>query len=336
MLNQIDLFEDTPQSTVVTPSPKVVTPDDNPIQTRTRKVFCNPSQSNLTVLKTTGELSDEMDIFSFALAEQKRIWPKGEEHRKRSLAQIKAFAEFADYSTKPIKSYKSSHVHVFLDWLEEEGASDATLNRYAASVSSLFRYAVKTRVTDFSLLVSFKDERGNERPRAFTDAEVDQLLTFFLDNGKQYIHDMMLLSLRTGMRMGEIRALGRGDIFISNDENWIVLPGPFVKNKTGREVPIAHPETRAAAKRLAATLSDDFCAKTFYRWWSKARNLIGKGDPSFTFHVARHTCLTNMSDKLNKNAFTIAKLAGHKNLQTSQKYIHNRDESMLSLAQELA
>lgn len=336
MLDQFDLFEDTPKTSVVTRQPKAVTPVDNVDKMPKRPIFCPAKSGSTTVLNTTLEVNDKLDIFSFALQEARRIWPKGDQHRRRSLAQLEKFADFADNKTRALRDYKSSHVHRFLDHLEDLGASDSTLNRYAATVSSVFRYANKIRVTDFTLTVAFKDETGNERPRAFTDEEVEQLLLFFLDHDKQYMHDMMLLSLRTGMRMGEILALGNGDIYISNCEDWIELPGPFVKNKTGRSVPIAHPETRAAAKRLAATLADDWNQKTFYRWWKKARATIGKGDPSFTFHVCRHTCLTNMSEKLNKNAFTIAKLAGHKNLKTSSKYIHSRDETMLALAQELA
>ena len=332
MQTQIDLFSDTQNTPVATPSTAVVTPkkvDDN-------QVIFTPRPRGVSVLFATSEPSDEMDIWTFASAAKSRIWPKGEKHRERSLAQLEKFVSFSDYSTKPLHSYKSSHVHQFIDYLEELGASDATLNRYAATVSKIFRYANRIRVTDFTVAVVFKSEDGNERPRSFTDEEVDRLLAYFKDNGKQYIHDMTLLSLRTGMRMGEILALGKGDIYISNCGDWIELPGPFVKNKTGRSVPLANDEVKEAAKRLADTLTADYNQKTFYRWWWKAKQIIGNGDKTFTFHVCRHTCLTNMSEKLNANAFTIAKLAGHKSLKTTNRYVHTRDEAMLEMARQMA
>ena len=111
MLDQFDLFEDTPKTSVVTPQPKAVTPVDNVDKLPKRPIFCPAKVGSPTVLNTTLEVNDKLDIFSFALQEARRIWPKGDQHRRRSLAQLEKFADFADNRTRALRDYRSSHVH---------------------------------------------------------------------------------------------------------------------------------------------------------------------------------------------------------------------------------
>jgi len=305
-----DTVVSTPSHTVITPMPQAVT---------TTK-YSPPTQ-----------ISGDMLLEDYIWSESKRIWNKSKKHLDRSVAQITKFIGFEDHSSMRLRDFQSQHAHRFLDWMAEQGAGESTQNRYAATISKVFSHAVKTGVIDTPLVVIFHDETGKGRPRAFTEDEQAKLLDFFLSKDKQWMHDMVYLSLKTGMRRGEIILLMTGEISMTPDEQWITLPAPLTKTKKERSIPIGQPQTVAAAKRLAAMNLESFCDKTFYRWWKNARDFVAPGDKHFTFHVCRHTCLTKLSDK-GTNSFVIAELAGHSSLTTSQKYIHTRSSTLQQLS----
>ena len=305
---------------------------DTSVSTQTHTDI-TPFTETVTTTRYTPQvdISGDMLLEEYVCSESKRIWNKSKKHHDRSIAQIAKFIWFDNHASMKLRDFKSQHAHRFLDYLSERGASESTQNRYAATISKVFSYAVKTNIIDTPVVVTFHDETGKGRPRAFTEREQELLLDYFLSKDQQWMHDMVYLSLKTGMRRGEVISVMRGEAPITPDEKWITLPAPITKTRRERSIPIGQPQTAAAAKRLAAMNLDEFNDKTFYRWWSKARNFIAPGDKHFTFHVCRHTCLTKLSDK-GTNSFTIATLAGHRSLSTSQKYIHTRDEALQDLA----
>ena len=66
--------------------------------------------------------------------------------------------------------------------------------------------------------------------------------------------DMFVLALKTGMRKGEVVALGQGRASIKCGE-WIELPPEVTKTNKGRNVPIVNADAHAAAHRIASDLS---------------------------------------------------------------------------------
>ena len=131
-------------------------------------------------------------------------------NHKDSVSKLKRFFEFHNYGDRPINSFKPSDIYVFFDHLESEGLSNSTINRYGASLSGTFKYAVEEGVIDPAEkpLIRWRATTSH-RPRYFNQDEIDALEDFFANHPR---HSWMLhffrLALNTGMRKGEIRSIG--------------------------------------------------------------------------------------------------------------------------------
>ena len=55
-------------------------------------------------------------------------------------------------------------------------------------------------------------------------------------------------------------------------------------------------------------------------------------DDRFVFHVTRHTCATRMGNDLQVPTSMIQKMRGHATIQTTQKYVHGKDDGMQAIA----
>lgn len=84
-------------------------------------------------------------ISGFINREAKRMWPS-DQHRKRSIAQVNQFVRFGGNSTRQLNHFISSDLDDFADHMIASGSSEATVNRYLASITKVFNHAVRKRV----------------------------------------------------------------------------------------------------------------------------------------------------------------------------------------------
>ena len=110
------------------------------------------------------------NILEFANEQYRRIWTTcSPAHQKENLQKIGRFCEFADYATRPITSYRPTHIYDFLEHREETyGNKDGTLNRYIAALSKVFHHYDDEYNTVVAPRIKWRKENGN-RPRFFTD-----------------------------------------------------------------------------------------------------------------------------------------------------------------------
>ena len=282
----------------------------------------------------------EGTVWAFARAEATRLWDKPT-HRERTLAQLQRFVRFADHTTRPITDYLPKHIHAFADDLHWQGLKATSINRYLATVSKVFAHAVDEEVITHAPKLKFNKE-AKVRPRFFTDAEIDHAIDFFVQRGDQWMADMFLLGVKTGMRRGEILALGgvsdKGKLtlaetaMITPDSKWIFLPAAATKTSEDRYVPLNQIEVVEAARRLVESLPQKFSHRTFYRRWGLLKRQMNGLDDRFVFHVTRHTCATRMANDLQVPTAMIQKMLGHATIQTTQKYVHAKDDTMQAIA----
>ena len=225
-------------------------------------------------------------VLGFVEREAKRMWPQAE-HRKRSIAQVTKFAMASDNQSRPLSQFLPRDIHEFAERLVADGASEATANRYMASISKVFNHAVDELVINTAPKIKFyPSEQG--RVRYFSDLEIEQMLSFFNERGDWWMADMVTLALKSGMRKGELLALGDGRASISKCANWIELPAEVTKTKKARNVATGHPDANAAAKRLAAGLAAEYTPKKFTTRWALLKREYARNDDSYVFHVCRH------------------------------------------------
>jgi len=196
---------------------------------------------------------------------------------------------------------------------------------------------VKRRWRDMNPF-EFNEKRGtsvgnlnNERVRFFTSAEVQALLEE-LERHSQQLHDMSLLSLRTGLRATEIFGLTGADI--QPEHGVIHLTGKGGKREVVRvhdpdgslfgmlKNYVTEPGAllfRARNGKRIVTLSD-----TFQRVCT-ALGLNQEDTPStmkVTFHTLRHTFASWHAQSGKVTLYELQTLLRHKRVEMTQRYAH--------------
>ena len=273
-------------------------------------------------------------IVAFAHREAHRIWPNSDEHRKRSLAQLQAFARFSDNSSRPLSQFLPKDVHAFADDLSARGKANGTVNRYLATISSVFNHAVDEQVINHAPKLKFMPEEDG-RIRYFTKDEQRSVMAYFDSLDLWWMRDMFQLALLTGCRKGEIVALGEGGATLSDDSMWLILPKAVTKTSKARNVPLGNPDARAAAQRLQRGLGAAYSKRKFEQAWAKVQRDVGRGDKSFVFHVTRHTAASFLANDLQQPTVIVAQYLGHSDLATTQKYVHAKPDNLLDISKRM-
>jgi integrase len=149
---------------------------------------------------------ETLETFTHKVAH--RLWE--DKHLKDSKRKVLWLATFKDNKHKPLSDYKPVDIYAFLDHLSKDiGLADATLNRYLAAFSCVFKLADEWDEIAKPPKVKWKPS-GSERPRCFTREEEQAILTLFRSNPKTtWVADFTVLSINTGMRLGEILGINR-------------------------------------------------------------------------------------------------------------------------------
>lgn len=156
------------------------------------------------------------------------------------------------------------------------------------------------------------------------------------------------LSAFGGLRAGEIRALTKGDITLETDRLWVSKSLGIKKVDTpkglhARAIPL-NPLVKSILEPILRTLKDQDLVSTnedggvwtidglslAYRRWAQRLGLKSK-----RFHSLRHHFATECSSQLNLPAPNIQALLGHKDLKTTQRYVHANYETSKNAVQKL-
>lgn len=320
-MDQFDLFttDHTPAAEVDVTSTRVDTP---PAQTPT------PAPSTATGLP---------NILLFATQHQREMWSSFK-HRRDCMMMVTGFASFRDFGAKPINEITQRDIIDYRTYLHEHGKdnrkgrdgapfSKGTINRHLSAISACFRHAVFLElIDDRPQSCLFKEEEPNTR--AFTPEIIDQLVKHFVDNGDQWMADMVILASKTGMRQGEIVSVHLDSVTYDEANHQIWLPADITKAKKGRFVPLTAEGAFEAYQRLVLHIGRQYTPQRFYsRWWN-AKEALGYSvggrtgkDSWFKFHATRHTAATRMAQS-DVSSLTVADILGHSSVKTTAKYYH--------------
>lgn len=208
--------------------------------------------------------------------------------------------------------------------------SDATVNRYVASVSAMFSYAVNEwewiERNPCSKLKKLRE--GSGRTRFLTPDELSSLLTSCRNVADHpELELIVLIAVTTGMRRGEILNLRQPDI--DRKRRRIIIRES--KNGDSRSVPLVR-QVLSALNALNMVTSIRREALLFPkpetdiekplaidRLWQKARKAAGLAD--FRFHDLRHTAASYLAME-GAGLREIADILGHKTLAMVKRYSH--------------
>lgn len=191
-------------------------------------------------------------LFDYAERIAKKIWPK-DHTRNSNLRGIRWFADYNGYGKQSLADIRKGQVYEFIDYLiEDRGIKESTANRYQAGISRVIREANEREIVDNPIKLKYAKEDGG-RPRWFTKDEEAELISYFRDIGKDWMADMAIMAINTGMRKGEIRAITHRLALVSDDGQWLFLPKEVIKQNEDRHIPLNR-AAHAAYLRLTSVV----------------------------------------------------------------------------------
>lgn len=227
--------------------------------------------------------------------------------------------------------------------------STATANRYLASLSSVFNFALRTGVIEEHPMRGGKVQKlkeGTGRRRILSPQEEDRLMSAAAGSSWPMLHVFVRLCLTSAARKGEVLNLRWVDVNL--DDSVAILPTS--KNGRPRALPLVQ-DVRAAldeAKKVRP-LHGDYVffdpkkptqPKNIDAEWKACRLKAGllndREDPldRVVLHTTRHTAVTKMI-KGGANLAQAAAVSGHQTLAMLKRYEHLAAADSVAIAERL-
>lgn len=255
------------------------------------------------------------------------------------------------FGQAPLAGIRTMDINTYLTGLLKQGYSHSKISKCRAMLIQIFDSAVANGLLERNPARTAKTIRlevvtGDILPKkkdAFTPEEVERLLTGLPDTP---FGNGIRLMLGTGIRVQELVALTAGDI--AGDGSWISVNkavkmvdstpvlGPPKSRRSIRTVPVP-PRYRPYALALRKSAGKLFCIPshklgepcTIERFRKRFTALLAEIPDvrKLTPHCCRHTYITALQVK-GVPMETIARLAGHSRITTTDGYLHIPDSAL--------
>ena len=238
-----------------------------------------------------------------------------------------------------------------IDSMTDEGQRATTINRKKAVLSSVYKFALSRGYVDANIVRNVViDDDTKRRDRVLSNDERERLIKACQESHWDKLYLIVLMAMTTGARKGELMNLRWCDVSFKDNTGYL----GDSKNGTSRELHFA-PVVMTELKRFQEVgiglifPSDEKPSQPmdFRKAWSKALRTANISEKDilntdgsvklekFTFHCLRHGFCSALSDS-GKEINQIAKLAGHKSIQTTMRYIHQGRDQKRHIVDELA
>lgn len=294
----------------------------------------------------TGEFVDKSNITIYQLAKQILDDDFNANIIKENtyFRHIETLRRLKDIYNTPLQKANDMQIRAFL--LKEQTYSQSTIDKEFRLLNRTFNEAIKKGIITKSPMIDVKKPKTaqkHEKTRALTIEEQNKLFSVLLNQDIKYSHQL-LLSMLTGMRMGEINALTIKDInftfkwisvnkTITRGQKGEAMMGDTAKTEAGtRYIPITKDVLQvlneiiqvADNNTLLFTKNND--GKTllntsevnnaFQRALKKYNIIDSSISGKVTCHSLRHTYATRCIES-GMQPNTLKKLLGHEDIETT-------------------
>ena len=217
----------------------------------------------------------------------------------------------------------------------EKSNSTGTINRHLSAISVLVEQAVRQKLLSAPIQLPWKKE-GKHRIRFYTDEEEAEMFALLRKWEEHDYRDLFIFLVDTGFRLGEALKVPWKDI----NGRVIVLDPKIVKTDQERRV-LASPRvlevlTRQDVKGREGGPFHWVSKRRLRTIWDRLRaNLEWMGDDT-VIHTFRHTCATRLANDPSIPLKAVMDWMGHKNLTTTQRYVHTEEGTLEKIATALA
>lgn len=245
---------------------------------------------------------------------------------------------FDPLASAPLDRIDEGTIQQWITWRSRRPGrtiKPATINRGLATLRRMLRLAAEWRLIDRVPRVRLIP---GEQPReAILSREQESV---YLAACPQPLHDIAVLVLGTGMRLGECLALRCADV---SAEHVTVRAGKSRYAK--RSIPLTAAVREMLAERTRGAAPDDLVfpraaddgqplsRHTVDQQHQRVRAQLGL-PRDLVIHSLRHTMLTRLG-AAGVEAFTIQRIAGHSSVLISQRYVHPVAETITLAIQRL-
>lgn len=162
----------------------------------------------------TGNFTDKSEITIYHLAKQmiEDSYNLNEIKEGTYYRHLSTLASLDEISHTPLQAATEMQIKDYL--LKQINYSQSSINKYYQMLKHTFKEAVKRKIITHNPMEDMKkpkSRKATEKVRALTVDEQKKLFEVLISEDINY-SQQMLLSMLTGMRMGEINALGIKDV----------------------------------------------------------------------------------------------------------------------------
>ena len=132
------------------------------------------------------------------------------------MRDIRQFSDWLSLTEQlDVAEAQQVHIRAYLDHLQEDGRSGATLSRNLASLKNFYAYLVSFGFVDQTPVVQIQIERGEKKmPQILTGREIELLLAQPVTTASKGLRDKAMLEVMyaTGVRVSELLDLDVEDV----------------------------------------------------------------------------------------------------------------------------
>lgn len=247
-----------------------------------------------------------------------------------SLTQFLTF--YRDKGKKYLEQMTREDIEAFIETLQDRGLTPNTVRTRLCAVYAFVRFLIEKKAVSYELLERrIKLKLSDRLPRAIDPGDLKQLLSA-IDNIRD--RALLLLLLRTGMRIGELLNTKVHDLDLNNHR---ILIYQAQKNLVGRVVYYSDDAKQALLSwlRIRNTFKENLfygqgdkplsyeAARCMFNKYLEKAGLLYSG---YTLHCLRHTFAT---DLLNARMpiECLRVLLGHTSLEVTRIYARLTDKT---------
>lgn len=266
---------------------------------------------------------------------------------KNYLADIRNFASWlASSQSKSVLDSTGDDIRDYcLELMTMRGHPPATVNRRLQSIRKFYQYALEWGLVEEnpSLGVKLLPQPGSQAPRGLNQSEIERLLDAIRRGSVHLVkrdYAIVQLMLQTGIRVGELARLKLSDVSLPGEKGVLKISAQGASQE--REIPL----NTSVRKAISTYLEERPASSSDHLFLSR------KGDPLTVRSVqtlvsgyARAAGLEDVSTYTLRHTYgqhllrdtgdlsLVARLLGHKRLETVIKYILPRQEDLTEVAE---
>lgn len=197
----------------------------------------------------------------------------------RNMQTIKACSAY-DFTLKPIQNVTRNEIEKFLQ--AERHKANSTIKKEYRIINNAFKEAYKRHIIDKEFILEFsvdpiempKSYKEDKDVVAFTLKEEYTLIQYVNSHYTPY-NNMLLLSLYTGMRIGEVLALTIEDFNFDEDYGFVSVNKTITQNKHGARIVGLTTKTRTGKRNLHLdSRSKEIAIKAISEMHNNKKNML--------------------------------------------------------------